>query len=240
MHLTTIRFKLTGLLLVVVLLAACGPSVQQTPTSDPNTVLTEAVLTVAVRLTQSAALTPSPVTTQPQEAPTEAPVLPTEPVEEPPAPPVATATFTPAPQPTTGSANSPDGASFVEDVTVPDGTGAAPGAVFEKIWRIKNTGTTTWSSAYALVWIEGEKMGSPDSIPMPKEVRPGETVDIAVTLTAPTKPGAYQTFYRLRNANGQFFRLDGSGDIWIKINVGTGPTQTLEPSETPSTEPTSS
>jgi hypothetical protein len=108
----------------------------------------------------------------------------------------------------------------VADVTIPDGTGAGPGVAFDKTWRIKNTGVTTWTTAYALVWVDGEKMNGPESVSMPNEVRPGETVDITVRLTAPEKSGSYQTYYRLRNASGQYFRLDGSGDLWVKIAVG--------------------
>lgn len=227
--------KKTSLLPVVLLagtiLAACSTGTPQTPTIDSNEILTQAAGTVAVELTRNAALTPSPV-----------PPTPTQPATETPAP-TATVEATAAPvlpaQPTNTQAVSapagqtaPDSATFVEDVTVPDGTGADPSAKFEKVWRIKNTGTTTWTQAYALVYIDGERMGAPDSIPMPKEVRPNETVDISVTLTAPAKAGTYQTFFRLRNASGQYYRLDGSGDLWIKINVGGGATATVAPTGT--------
>jgi hypothetical protein len=129
----------------------------------------------------------------------------------------------------------------VEDVTIPDGTGAAPGITFDKVWRIKNTGKTTWTPAYSLVYVDGERMGAPESIPMPKDVRPGETVDISVKLTAPEKTGSHQTFFRLRNAAGQYFRLDGSGDLWVKISVGgASPTPNLTATAGgPTVEPTS-
>jgi hypothetical protein len=77
-------------------------------------------------------------------------------------------------------------------------------------------------------------MDAPDSIPMPTEVRPGETVDLSVKLTAPTKSGSYQSFFRLRNASGQFFRLDGTGDLWLKIVVGS---ETATPTPAGTTTP---
>lgn len=204
------------LLCSILLLAACSPAA--TPTVDANTIITQAAQTAAVQLTLTAAAAPATA------APTNPP-LPTDtlaaPVEQPTPPPADTPVPAPTVAPTNPpSANTQDGGSFVEDVTIPDGTGAAPGVKFDKIWRIKNTGKTTWDAAYALVPIDGDHMGSPDSIPMPKDVRPGDTVDITVTLTAPTKPGVYQTFFRMRNASGQFFRLDQTGDLWIKISVG--------------------
>ncbi len=213
------------LAILAMLLAACNLPSSKTPTPDAKMLITQAAMTVAVELTQSAALTPSPQPTQ-TTAPTNPPLPATAAVQEPTAQPKPTNTQPPA----SGSNTAPDSASFVADVTVPDGTGATPGAIFDKTWRIKNTGTTTWSSAYSLVWVEGEKMGSPDSVAIPKEVRPGETVDITVRLTAPTKTGTYQTYFRLRNASGQFFKLDGTGDLWVKIIVGAGATSTPDPS----------
>jgi hypothetical protein len=227
---------LTALLCTTFLLVSCNLPSNTTPTPDAKAIITEAAITVAAQLTLSAKLTPSltPTTLLIPTDTLEAPKVTLEGPTPPPAP-------TNAPKATNGPATTPDSASFVADVTVPDGTGATPGAVFEKTWRIKNSGTTTWSPAYALVWVDGEKMNSPESIAIPKEVRPGETVDISVKLTAPTKAGTFQTFFRLRNANGQFFKLDGSGDLWVKIIVGLGATntpnsQTLTPDATPATQ----
>ena len=226
---------LAALLSLALLLAACGPSSTQTPTVSADEVLTQAAGTVAVQLTQNAALTPSPMPATATRAPTNT----TAPTAEGPVEP----TQAPAPTNTTAPSapgQAPDSASFVEDVTIPDGTGAAPGIQFVKTWRIKNTGTTTWTQAYSLVYVDGERMSAPDSVPMPKDVRPGETVDISVTLTAPSKTGSHQTFFRLRNASGQYFRLDGTGDLWLKISVGGAsptPDQTMTanaPTPTPS------
>lgn len=206
---------ITALLAGVFLLAACSPAAPKTATISADQVLTQAAGTVSVELTQMAALTPSPLPATPTTAATQTP-LPSPTVAAPTLP----AAVTNTPVPTALPEGSNDAASFVTDVTVPDGTGAAPGAAFDKVWRIKNTGVTTWTQAYSLVYIDGERMGAPDSIPMPKDVRPGETVDISVKLTAPAKTGSFQTFFRLRNASGQFFRLDGTGDLWLKISVG--------------------
>lgn len=209
------------LLGTVMLQASCNLPTNQTATPDAKSIITEAAVTVAAQLTLAAQLTPSLTFTHPAPlANTSIPPVPTVGVSTPMPVPTETA------KPTSGTSSSADSASFVADVTVPDGTAAIPGSVFEKTWRIKNTGTTTWSPAYTLVWVEGDKMGSPEGIPIPKDVRPGETVDISVMLTAPAKAGTYQTFFRLRNANGQYFKLDGTGDLWVKIIVGLAATNT--------------
>lgn len=223
-------------LVLLLSLASCNmPAPQTTPTMDSNAVLTEAAMTVAAQLTLSAGQTPSATPTAPAPpAATTAPVQSPEIVETA-TPQVQEATNPPVSDP--GTTSSADAATFITDVTVPDGTGAVPGAVFNKVWRVKNTGTTTWSTAYSLVWIEGEKMNAPDSVAIPNEVKPGETVDITIQLTAPSEAGTYQTFFRLRNADGQFFKLDTSGDLWIKIVVGANVTNTPG-AETPTATPT--
>jgi hypothetical protein len=202
---------LAGLLLAV---TACGPAQPQTPTVDTNLLITQAAATVSAQFTQEAALTPSPTATS-TPAPTNPP-LPTN------TPAQAAPTAASSPTATTAQSNpTGDAGSFIADVTVPDGTAALPGSTFNKTWRVKNTGVTTWDTAYTLVVVDGNPMGAPaNGVALPKAVRPGEEVDVTVSLTAPVKPGTYQTYFRFRSASGHFFRLDGTGDLWVKIIVG--------------------
>ncbi len=225
--LSSLAITLIGGLL---LLAGCNMPSSKTATPDANQIITEAAMTAAAELTRSAGRNPQPTATPPQA--NTLPVLPSATAQAPVEPPAATQT----PRTTSAPATSGDAASFVADVTVPDDTYAAPGDKFVKTWRIKNTGTTTWTPAYAVVWIQGEKMGAPDKVPFPKQVRPNEEVDISVDLTAPAQAGTYQTFFRLQNEGGQYFKLDGSGDLWVKIIVGLPYTVTPTGTEVP--EPT--
>lgn len=220
---------LLGSLLV---LAGCNMPSSKTATPDANMIITEAAMTAAAELTRSAELNPQPTATPLQT--NTLPPLPTATVQAPVEPPAAT----PTPRGTSAPSTSGDAATFVADVTVPDDTYAAPGDKFVKTWRIKNTGTTTWSPAYGIVWIQGDKMGAPDRVPIPKEVRPNEEVEISVNLTAPTQAGTYQTFFRLQNERGQYFKLDGSGDLWVKIIVGLPYTVTPTGTDVPEPTPT--
>lgn len=132
-----------------------------------------------------------------------------------------------------------DRAQFMADVNVPDGTTFAPNAAFTKTWRLKNVGTCTWTTSYALVFDTGAKMGGPDSVPMPKTVAPGDTVDVSVNLTAPSSAGSYRGFWKFQNASGVRFGLgaDGTKSWWVDIRVsgtaGITPTPgTVTPSPT--------
>jgi hypothetical protein len=47
--------------------------------------------------------------------------------------------------------------AYVADGTVPDDTGFAPGEVFTKVWRVRNSGTCTWGAGTQLVFAPGER-----------------------------------------------------------------------------------
>ncbi len=148
---------------------------------------------------------------------------------QPPAPP-ATLTPLPALTPTATPFNQPpptiapsgcDKASFIADVTVPDGTLFSPGAAFTKTWRLKNAGSCSWTTAYKFLFYSGEQMGAPTSINVPWNVSPGQTVDLTVNLVAPSSPGKFRGHWILSNANGALFGIgaNASMPIWVEINV---------------------
>ena len=128
--------------------------------------------------------------------------------------------------PTGASAASCDWVQFITDVTVPDGTKYDPGATFKKTWRLKNIGTCTWTKSYSLVFDTGEQMGAPDSIKFPSEVKPGETIDINVDMTAPSKAGHYIGYWKFKNASGVLFGIGYNADRawWVEINVAESTT----------------
>lgn len=122
-----------------------------------------------------------------------------------------------------------DRAQFIADVTVPDGTVFNPGVTFIKTWRLKNVGTCTWTTSYAMIFDTGDKMGGPDAVNLPKSVAPGQTVDMTVNLTAPSTAGSYRGYWKFRNANGIPFGIGSSGtkSWWVDIKVvGTAATPT--------------
>lgn len=169
-------------------------------------------------------------------------------ISRPGGPPPPTITGTPptnTPTPTgTIQPNACDRAQFIADVTVPDGTGFAPGISFSKTWRLKNVGTCTWTN-YSIMFDSGEKMGGPDSALIPASVAPGQTVDITLQLTSPTTAGTYRGYWKLKNSTGVPFGIGSAGtkSFWVEIRVtGTGivpntPTKTTTPG-TPSTPAT--
>jgi hypothetical protein len=118
-----------------------------------------------------------------------------------------------------------DRIKFIRDVTYPDNTEVLPGTNFEKIWRLQNDGACTWTTAYALVFVGGDAMGAPAATSLPRNVAPGETVDIGVTLTAPSVGGTFRSNFKLRNSSNVVFGLGNNNNpFWaqIKVPVATG------------------
>jgi hypothetical protein len=99
---------------------------------------------------------------------------------------------------------------------------------FTKTWRFKNVGTCTWKTSYKFVFIGGDQMGAVDSIQLPSNVDPGQTIDISIDLTAPTLPGIYKGIWSFENTDGRKFGLGTSanGQIWVQVKVLSGPTPT--------------
>jgi hypothetical protein len=135
---------------------------------------------------------------------------------------------TPSVQASSSSTASGDSASLVADVTIPDGMIVSPGLVFTKTWRLSNNGSTTWSTAYSLVYNYGNFQGNVSSVSMPATVPPGGTVDISVPFTAPNAAGLYTSFWILKNDAGGFFGIGPDADwpIYVQVNVSPSTTGT--------------
>jgi hypothetical protein len=89
--------------------------------------------------------------------------------------------------------------------TIPDGTDFAPSSAFKKTWRVRNTGTCTWNTSYAIVFDHGDSLSAPAAVAFPGVVAPGQEVDLSLNMFAPAAPGTYESFWKFRNASGVIF-----------------------------------
>jgi hypothetical protein len=223
-------------LALVLALAACGGRGNAEPTEDPNAAVTHVVETAMAAITQTAAVqSPTPSSTPTPEAtntPTPSPTAQLSPTI--PSIPTSTSVFT---QPG-GTTSSCDIGNFVKDVTIPDGTAVAAGSKFTKTWEIKNGGTCTWNEDYVVIFYGGEQMAEKTSYPLTtKDIEPGQSVQISIDMTAPSKTGSFTSYWILRNDAGQNFFVDG-GSFYVQISVGgtatPGPSATTDPNQAPS------
>lgn len=92
--------------------------------------------------------------------------------------------------------------SLLGDVTIPPGTRFAEPQEFIKVWRVRNSGTCTWTPGHYLLhsvngWTSGE------SLSLPGAIQPGAVVDLPAWLAAPKGAGSYTSEWQLLDANGQ-------------------------------------
>lgn len=148
-----------------------------------------------------------------------------------PTPTLATPTITTPPTRTPAPACI-DRLAFIGDVTFPDRTNVSPGAAFVKTWRLRNDGTCTWNADYALIFYGGDGMQGRTPASIPGVIGPGQTVDVSITLVAPTGNGVYRGEWILRNGAGRLLGVGPSGvsPFWVQIVVG--PTATPTPTAT--------
>lgn len=111
-----------------------------------------------------------------------------------------------------------DSAVLVEDVTFPDNTQVSAGGKFTKTWKLQNSGTCAWTG-YSVAFVNGDRMNSPDSVPLP-DTEKGGTVEVSVELTAPSTDGTYRGNFELRNASGERVPMGVESIFWVQVIVG--------------------
>ena len=212
------RFKQMAWLAISIVaataLTACNIGATPAPTVDANAIYTQAMETAlagfSVQMTQTAMAVP------PTAIPTNTPL--------------ATFTLLPTFPPLTGAtagvgtlaigtvpvlgtpvgtlpAESCNNSQFIADVTIPDGTVMKPGNDFTKTWTLKNNGTCKWDDGYAFVFVAGDKMDGYDvTLKKPSDfVDPGESINLAVDMTAHVAEGEYTGCWRMKDDQGFYF-----------------------------------
>ena len=149
-------------------------------------------------------------------------------------PPSPTPTSTKSPATATVPPSTCDKTQFITDVNYPDGTIVPAGSTFNKTWRLKNVGSCTWTTSYQLVFYSGEQMGGPSALNFPKSVAPGQSVDLTVTLTAPSTAGSYRGYWMFKNASGALFGIGAQANKpwWVDIKVSGSSSGTAVPTPT--------
>lgn len=194
------------ILLAALVLAACGTApatptkvpVQETPAAPAATATSAPVLPTGTQ----------PAVTPTQEQPSPAPASPTATLQP---------TDTPAATPTPG--NCEDKVEFVSDVSVEDNTEFNPADKFTKTWRLRNSGTCTWTTDYAIVFVKGDQMSAPSPIKFIADIAPGQTVDVSADMVAPSSVGTYRSDWQLRNASGKNIGLGKDADKTFYVQI---------------------
>jgi hypothetical protein len=217
----TNRRLIPFIVVMIISILACGPTAA-IPTPDLVSLQTFAAQTISAMQT---GLVPQ-VTLNPGVVASDTPQL---------ASTTDAPTFTPMSTLTSAPTAICDRAEFVSE-TVPDHTVFTPTAAFTKTWRVKNAGTCTWNSSYAIVFDSGVKLGAADVIPFPGTVAPGQDVDLSINMAAPAAEGSYESYWKFRNSSGVLFvTVPFSAKIKVVIPTATSPIILPPPAIMPST-----
>ena len=112
-----------------------------------------------------------------------------------------------------------DRADYVSD-NIPNDTMLLPDQTFSPKWVLQNTGTTTWTTDYAIVYDSGYSMGAEKEKYVTVPVTPDMLYEVSFNMRAPEEEGTYKSCWKMRNAQGEIF---GVGDLsvcfWIQIEV---------------------
>jgi hypothetical protein len=188
-------------------LSACGGGAASTATVDTAPIYTQLASTALALQTQTVLARPT-ATITPQASSTPEATNPPASTDTPLPGTTPSATLPALKTPKNTSQASCDNMEYVTDVTYPDGYVAAPGEYMIKTWTVKNLGPCTWNKDYVLVFGwggVGTDWNEIGAVNLTKNVLPGETIDISVSLTAPKAKGDYGAYFVLQNDKGVNF-----------------------------------
>lgn len=72
-----------------------------------------------------------------------------------------------------------------------------------------------------MVLVSGDLMGGQNLMPLPAEVPPGQTIDLAMNFTAPLIEGTYRGNWQIRNDKSEIFGTTSTANrpFWVAITV---------------------
>jgi hypothetical protein len=95
-----------------------------------------------------------------------------------------------------------------------------PNGYFTMSFTLKNTGTCTWDSSYAIAFESGYRMSQLEKYPAVAEgktVAPGQSTIVHITMVSPAKTGGHQGIWQLQSGDGTpLLKLN----VFVKVNKG--------------------
>lgn len=123
-------------------------------------------------------------------------------------------TLNPSPAPPAPTPLCKNDLSWVQDITIPDGSNVKPGESLDKQWLVTNSGGCDWDSRYRLKNTGGDPLGAPAEQAL-YPARAGTQATLHILFTAPQAAGAYKSAWQACGPDGAAF-----GDaIYIQIVV---------------------
>jgi len=191
-------------LVAILAVSACQPT--GTPTLSPEQIAQSVASTQQAAATQQFVETLVAKLDELTNQPTWTPMPTYTPYPTPTNPPAPTAvigTTTPTVAPTEAAGTRCYQMEFWGDVNYPPDTVVKPGEEFIKQWKVKNTGTCTWTEDFDVIFIGGDKIGGTGDIT--QKVKPGDIVILSAPVKAPSTAGTYWGYWMVTDNQGARF-----------------------------------
>ena len=121
-------------------------------------------------------------------------------------------------------------AEFEKSLSISDGSILESNNLYPKVWSVKNIGSCTWTTDYRLVFINGDQHLNQTDIPLPKEVPPGENVELKINFATPEEGNTYIANWMLASESGMIFGVGPLADQSLVLNFVIKPKSGLPPS----------
>jgi hypothetical protein len=213
------------LLIFIIVTSACAQFDSIMSSVDPmyGVAAEEPIPSPTQILIDTATLAPPPTQIpSPTSPPTETVVPSPSPTDE----------LSPTPEPT-ATITQPSCTNIAEldrHLNINEGSVLQPNTLYAKVWRIKNIGTCSWNTNYALTYSDGDESLNQADIPLSNEVQPGETIELRVNFTTPEKGNTYIGNWMLKSDTGLIFGVGSFADQPIVLNYVIPPQSNLPPS----------
>jgi hypothetical protein len=94
-----------------------------------------------------------------------------------------------------------DNLTYLQDLTIPDGTTMVPGQSIDKQWQVRNSGTCNWDDRYRLKLMSGDALSAVPVQPL-YPARAGTDAVIRIVFTAPEAARLYGCQWQAVNPDG--------------------------------------
>jgi hypothetical protein len=96
-------------------------------------------------------------------------------------------------------------ARFVSHVSIQDNEELRAGSTFTKTWKLRNSGLLKWPDGCKLVRLDrANDLNAPEATSV-TAIEPEQDVEVSVSLTCPSMPGSYATYFKMCTPEGKKF-----------------------------------
>jgi hypothetical protein len=108
--------------------------------------------------------------------------------------------------------------TFLEDVSIPDGSLARPGEALDKRWLVQNNGSCNWNEQFRLKLVSGPAMGVPAEQAL-YPARSGTQAILRILFSAPEELGVARSAWQAFSPQGEAFGDPFFIEVYVESSI---------------------